>query len=107
VGDWFLRVIPVLDEDFSFTIRAALATNGVLVSGSPIEFTVGPAPPPATGFELTWNTIPGERYLISRSVDLLTWVPLGTITVASATGVFQDPAPPPAAMLFYRVEPVP
>jgi len=107
MGDWFLRVIPDLDEDLDFTIRAVVATNGVLVSGAPIELTVGPAPPPATGFELTWNTVPGERYLVSRSSDLVNWVPLGTVTAIGSTLSFQDPAPPPGTMLFYSVTPVP
>jgi subtilisin-like proprotein convertase family protein len=107
VGDWFLRVIPDLDEDLDFTIRAVVATNGVLVSGAPFELTVGPAPPPATGFELTWNTVPGERYLVSRSIDLVNWVPLGTVTAIGSTLSFQDPAPPPGTMLFYSVTPVP
>jgi hypothetical protein len=79
----------------------------VLVSGAPFQLTVTPAPSPGTGFQLTWNAIPGERYLISRSVDLVTWVPLDTVVAVSNSLSYQDPAPPPAVMLFYRVEPVP
>jgi hypothetical protein len=107
MGDWYLRVIPDLDVDLDFTIRAVVATNGVLVSGAPFNLTVQPAVPPATGFGLTWEAVQGERYLVSRSVDLVNWVPLGTVNATGTTGTFQDPAPPAGAMLFYRVEPVP
>jgi hypothetical protein len=72
-----------------------------------MALTVRPAVQPGTGFELTWNSVQGERYQVSRSVDLVNWVPLGTFTAAGATASFHDPAPPPAVMLFYRVEPVP
>jgi hypothetical protein len=107
MGDWSLRVVPELDEDLDFSIRASLPTNGVLVSGAPFGLTVRPAVPPATGFELTWNAVVGERYLISRSLDLVSWVPLNQVVAASTTMMFQDPAPPPGAVVFYRVEPVP
>jgi hypothetical protein len=107
MGDWFLRVIPDLDEELDFTIRAVVATNGVLVSGAPFALLVRPSPSPGTGFELTWNAVQGERYLVSRSVDLINWEPLGTVVAAGTSLSFQDPAPPPATILFYRVEPVP
>ena len=106
-GDWFLRVIPEMDADLDFTIRAVVATNGVLLSGAPFRLTVGPSPSPATGFELNWNSVPGERYQISRSLDLVTWVPLGTVVAVGNSLSFQDPAPPAAEMLFYRVDQVP
>ncbi len=107
MGDWFLRVVPDLNQDLDFSIRAVLATNGVLVSGAPLELSLHPSPAPATGLELTWKAVRGERYQVSRSVDLVTWVPLGSFTASSTTVSFQDPAPPPATMLYYRVDPVP
>jgi hypothetical protein len=106
-GDWFLRVVPDLDVDLSFTIRAVLSTGGLLISEAPFQFRLVPIPFPGSGFELTWSTVPGERYRILRSTDLLTWVQLDIITAASSSTTFQDLAPPSESNIFYAIEQVP
>jgi subtilisin-like proprotein convertase family protein len=106
-GDWFLRVVPENDIDLSFTIRAVLSADGMLISDAPFQFSLVPIQPPGSGFELTWNTVPGERYRVLRSTDLITWIELTVITATTSTASFQDLAPPPEPNVFYAIEQVP
>jgi hypothetical protein len=106
-GDWFLRVVPEMDGDLSFTVRAVLSANGILVSEAPFQFNLAPLQPPGSGFDLTWSTIPGERYRILRSTDLITWTQLDIITATTSSTSFQDLAPPSEPNVFYAIEQVP
>jgi subtilisin-like proprotein convertase family protein len=106
-GDWFLRVVPEFDVDLSFTVRAVLSVNGMLISDAPFQFRLVPIQPPGSGFELTWNTIPGERYRVLRSTDLITWTELSILTATSTSTSYEDLTPPPESHVFYAIEQVP
>ena len=88
--------------DVIVTVRGTGADSGKPASKKP------PKPPrltmlPGGNTDISFQGIPGTAYLIQRSVDMLTWHDLATVT-ADATGLIQhiDPSPPkPSA--YYRI----
>jgi subtilisin family serine protease/subtilisin-like proprotein convertase family protein len=107
-GDWYLGVTGALAADLHFTIRAVVATNGILVSGVPMQPTLGAAP--AGGFQIGWNSVPGERYELDRATNLVSpinWTLVQIVTALSNTVAVVDTNPPPAPMLFYRILQIP
>jgi hypothetical protein len=106
---WFLGVPNQSPGPISYTIRAALPTNGLLISGLP--FNTAAARPGGSNVQLTWGpTVNGEKYEIRTNSNLAStnWVALTDIIAAGTSMTFTDPAPAGAApILFYRVVQVP
>jgi plastocyanin len=84
------------------------ATNSislVVVAPQPILLTA-PLRISDTTFQLSFSTVPGLRYVVQRSTDLLNWTGISTNIAASNSFSFQDTNASPAAA-FYRVGNVP
>ncbi|MDB6109487.1 MAG: Peptidase and in kexin sedolisin [Pedosphaera sp.] len=109
-AEWFLGVPNKDVTTVTYTIRAVVSTNGMLISGIPI--TIGLTLPPAGGTNgptLTWPGVAGESYEIQSSTDLVSWTVLSTIISApGSTITFTDPNPITGfPYLFYRIVQIP
>ena len=110
-GTWFLGVPNNDTSNVTFTIRAVVATNGMLISGVPINTGVtAPGPGSTNGPTLTWPTVPGEMYEVQETPTLFptAWVTIVTITATGPTTIFTIPTPVtgiPAQ--FYRIVQIP
>lgn len=100
-GPWFLEVQVLSTNVIDFTVRAATAQNGLLVSAEPMVLSYSPGPP-AT---ITFPAIPGEFYSVQSAPDLNG--PWTEISVEfSLSDVITTVLPPPPATdnrTFYRV----
>ncbi|MDB6124021.1 MAG: Peptidase and in kexin sedolisin [Pedosphaera sp.] len=109
-AQWFLGVPNNEITNVSYTIRAVVSTNGMLISGIPINVTVNTPPSPATnGPTLTWPSIPGETYQIQTSTNIIVpFMPLTNIVANGSSTIFIDPTPIAGIpMLFYRIVQIP
>jgi hypothetical protein len=60
------------------------------------------------GIRLRWSCLPGRRYLVHFSEDMVTWSPLSPeLTASSPALLFTDNNVPPPQRRFYRVEVLP
>jgi hypothetical protein len=104
-GPWFLEVQVLSTNVIDFTVRAATAQDGVLVSAEPLVLTYSPGPP-AT---ITFPAIPGELYSVQSAPDLTgPWTEVSVEFSLSDTITAVIP-PPPATetKTFYRVMQIP
>ena len=107
---WFLGVPNTNSSPINYTIRAALQTNGMLISGLPIGTKVSQSG--NTNVQLAWNpTVSGETYEVLTNANLAAsnnWAPLAT-NVASGTSLTFTNSIPTAGLpsLFYWVVQVP
>ncbi len=107
-ANWYLAVPNNEITNVTYTIRAVVSTNGVLVSGLPIGITaLPPAMGSPTGPTLTWPAVAGEQYEVEVSTNLVTWTVLATITAGGPTASFTDPTPQGGFPSFYRISQVP
>jgi subtilisin-like proprotein convertase family protein len=106
---WFLGVPNQSSNPITYTIRAALPTNGLLVSGLPFNTTA--ARPGGSNLQLTWGpTVDGEKYEVRTNGNLAStnWVALTDIIAVGTSATFTDPSPAGTSpTLFYRVAQVP
>jgi len=104
---WYLGVPNSSGSSVSYTIRAVLPTNGILVSGQPINTTS--TPQGGTNVQVNWGpTVLGEKYEIRTNANLVggSWGALTSIVATSTSMNFTDPIRP-AGPLYYRVVQVP
>jgi subtilisin-like proprotein convertase family protein len=108
-GTWFLGVPNNDPSNVTYTIRAVVATNGVLNSIIPINITVAVAG--GTNISLTWGpTIDGETYEVQTNINLATtnWGAVTDIVANGGSINFVDPNPVGSLpALFYRIVQVP
>ncbi len=108
-GTWYLGAPNNELTNVFYTIRAVVATNGLLISDVPIH--IGLTYPGGTnGIRLTWTSVDGETYNVQTNADLTTtnWGVLSTVTGAPYSTTFQDPNPIIGIpYLFYRIVQVP
>ncbi|MEY2466233.1 MAG: hypothetical protein QOD03_754, partial [Verrucomicrobiota bacterium] len=108
-GTWFLSVPNNDPASITYTIRAVLPVNGMLVSGLPIN--TGVSVPGGTNVQLNWGpTVVGEKYQVQTNVNLGTtnWGILANLSAGATSMTFIDPSPISASpTLFYRVVQVP
>jgi len=94
-GIWYLTVPNNETNLITYTIRAVVATNGMLISGLPLN--IGITIPGGTNVHLTFPTVDGEHYQILATTNIampfLTWPVLTTITASGPTTIFIDPTP--------------
>ena len=106
---WFLGVPNQTATSINYTIRAVLPTNGLLISGLPINTLVSQSG--GTNLQLTWSpTVSGELYEIRTNSNLTTsnWVALTDIFATGTSINFTDPNPIGAIpALFFEVVQVP
>lgn len=93
-SSWFLGVPNQTAGSVSYTIRAVLPTNGILISGLPINTLVSRTN--GTNLQLAWSpTVSGETYEVLTNTNAATtnWV-MFTNIIASGTSInFTDPTP--------------
>jgi subtilisin-like proprotein convertase family protein len=106
---WFLGVPNQSSNPITYTIRATVPTNGILVGGLPLNSAA--SRPGGSNMQLTWGpTVNGERYEIRTNGSLLSgnWGVLTDIIVSGTSAAFTDPTPAGATpSLFYRIVQVP
>jgi hypothetical protein len=106
---WYLGVLNKDVAPVTYTIRAVLPTNGILVSGLPIN--VKATVPGGTNVQLQWgSTVNGEKYEIQTNGNLssIGWGALTDLVASGTSMSFISPIPVSAAPgLFYRVVQVP
>ena len=87
-GDWLVRVNTVGDTPSGFTLHTTLADEqGHLVSSQPIELEIESQYWPPT-VRLDWPSVPGERYALESSENLIDWTPAHEQTAGSSGLVF-------------------
>jgi subtilisin-like proprotein convertase family protein len=87
-GDWVVQVNTVGDAPSGFTLHTTLADEqGHLVSTQPIELEIESQYWPPT-VRLDWPSVPGERYLLESSENLIDWAPVHEQTAGSSGLVF-------------------
>ena len=104
---WFLGVPNKSSNSINYTIRAVIPTNGLLVSGLPLDTTS--SRPGGSNVQLTWGpTINGERYEVRTNSGLVSpnWGVLTSLVASGTSMTFTDPTTPSGG-LFYRVVQVP
>ena len=106
-ANWYLAVDNPTDTNLSFTIRAVVATNGILPGGLPLQLTVAPTGPPGSDLRLTWPSVPGERYEIWNSTDLINWALVTSFTASTYFVDITVTPPTNAPSVFYQVRQVP
>ncbi|HEX4264762.1 MAG TPA: LamG-like jellyroll fold domain-containing protein [Verrucomicrobiae bacterium] len=106
---WFLGVPNRGSSPISYVIRAALPTNGLLISGLP--FNTAASRPGGSNVQLTWGpTVVGEKYEVRTNSNFAStnWVAMTDIVVVGTSAAFTDPTPVGTApTLFYRIAQVP
>jgi hypothetical protein len=104
---WFLGVPNQTGSSISYTIRATVPTNGILISGQPINATTTPVG--GTNVIINWGpAVIGEKYEIRTNGNLVggNWGALTDIVAASTSMTFTDVIRP-SGPLYYRVVQVP
>ena len=87
-GDWVVQVNTIGDEPSEFTLHTTLAgEQGHLVSSQPIEMEIESQYWPPT-VRLDWPSVPGERYVLESSENLVDWAPVHEQTAGSSGLVF-------------------
>lgn len=105
---WYLGVPNQTAGSITYTIRAVLPTNGLLISGLPIDTRVSQS---GGNLQLTWSpTVSGEMYEVRTNSNLATsnWVALTDILAPGTSINFTDPTPIGAIPdLFFEVVQIP
>ena len=85
-GDWVVQATNVDGGQNEFTLHTTLADEqGHLISSQPIELEIeGQFWPPTV--RLDWPSVPGERYVLESSANLIDWVPVHE-QVAGSSGI--------------------
>ena len=106
---WFLGVPNRGSNPVSYTIRATVPTNGILISGLP--FSAGASKVGGSNVQFTWGpTIDGEKYEIRTNGNFgsTNWGVLTDIVAVGTSQTFIDPVPTGSgSSVFYRIVQVP
>ena len=87
-GDWVVQATNVDGEQNEFTLHTTLADEqGHLISSQPIELEIESQFWPPT-VRLAWPSVPGERYVLESSDNLVDWAPVHEQTAGSSGLVF-------------------
>jgi hypothetical protein len=87
-GDWVVQVNTIGDAPSEFTLHTTLAgEQGHLISSQPIVLEIESQYWPPT-VRLDWPSVPGERYLLESSENLIDWTPVHEQTAGSSGVVF-------------------
>ncbi len=107
-GQWYLGVYNHETANVAYTIRAVVATNGLLVAAKPIVLQASLLSAPEPGILLKWDSVEGERYLIDFSPSLVptVWTLIGDVRATTPCTTFLAPIPA-GGIGFYRLRQVP
>ncbi|MFN7139243.1 MAG: proprotein convertase P-domain-containing protein, partial [Limisphaerales bacterium] len=106
-GTWYLAVVNNEAVDVDFTIHAVVSgTNGVLVSGQPLQIISGPTIE-GNSVKFEWNSVPGQTYEVQVSTDLITWTTEATVTATASVYEYISAPIDGEPMRFYRIVQVP
>jgi subtilisin-like proprotein convertase family protein len=87
-GDWVVQATNVDGGQNEFTLHTTLADEeGYLISSQPIELEIESQFWPPT-VRLAWPSVPGERYVLESSDNLVDWAPVHEQTAGSSGLVF-------------------
>lgn len=101
-GQWYLGVYNNDATTNAYTIRAAVSTNGLLLSGQPLVVGISLFGP--RGLLLKWDAVEGEVYEIEFTPSLIptTWSIIGSVKATTPCATFLTPYPP-GGIGFYRI----
>lgn len=112
-GDWYFGVVNPGSANVSYTVMARQPTNGVLLSGNPIQLVRSAGAASllrGTNFGFDLDVVPGEKYQVQYRTNLATgtWLVLTNIT-ASSDGLvsFLHSGALSNRNLYYRIQVVP
>jgi len=104
-GNWYLGVYNNETVNVAYTIRAVLPnTNGLLVSGLPITWTLTPLNPPQ-GLLISWNSVKGEQYRVQYTGNTnapVIWTNLALVVATTPLSTFEV-LPVPTGPAYYQV----
>jgi len=104
-GQWYLGVYNNELTNVAYTVRAMLPdSDGLLVSGLPIQLTLTPLNPPR-GLLLSWNSVEGERYFVQYTANIvapITWTNIGFVVASTPLTTFEV-LPVPSNPAFYQI----
>ena len=112
LGSWYFGVLNPGDSHIGYALTVRLPTNGVLLSGTPIQIVRPPTGllSGGQGFGFDLEVVPGEKYQVQYSTNLgaTNWQVL-TNLVASPAGVvnFLHSGAISNRNLYYRIQVVP
>ncbi len=101
---WYAAVpnISTNGAAVKYSITANIVTNGPVI-GTPLILGAYFSAP-AGGFTIYWTAVPGARYKIQVSTNLLKWSTVTNITAQSSTASYTDSAPVLSQPLrFFRI----
>ncbi len=102
--NWYLTIVNHETNPVTGMIRYMVATNGMLTNCSGITILAPKFVKSLNGVALSWNTLPGQKYQVQGSLDLMTWTTLTNVTAAGDKTSFLDPDPGNTRpRRFYRV----
>src|SRR5581483_758760 len=109
---WFLAVPDQDPTNVTYTIRAVVSTNGLLISGIPINLSLTQQSFGTTNvLTLNWPSVLGESYEVESSTNLVNWTVVTTITNAPGpTAIYPFPSDitvNSAPWMFFRVLQIP
>jgi Domain of unknown function (DUF5060)/Putative collagen-binding domain of a collagenase len=100
-----LSARPSLEVNTATAAASAFAAIAGTPAGQPLTSEIRPEliSSPDTGLRIVATGVPAALYQVQRSVDLIDWITLATVTAeADGTIGFSDPSPP-AGKAFYRL----
>jgi hypothetical protein len=103
---WYLGVPNNDPTNVTYTIRAVVSTNGLLISALPLTLMVSLIG--TNGPLLMWNAVDGEHYDVQISTNLINWSLYTNLTAFGRKVTWIDPTPTAGIpMRFYRIVQVP
>jgi hypothetical protein len=92
-----LRYTGQVLPPFLFLRAAESVTPGLVITGVGVDSSTGQV-------TITWVSEDGQSYRVERSVDLVGWEEVGSLSAIDVTSSFEDSsAPAGASRVFYRV----
>jgi hypothetical protein len=107
-GQWYLGIYNRETTNLTYTVRAAVPdTNGMLMSGQPVQAVVARMAPPA-GLRVRWNAVEGEAYVVEFSPRIInpTWTAISPPIIATSPFPAIEVPVQGTGSGFYRVVPI-
>ncbi len=107
-GDWYATVISTERVDLTFSIGASVPSvepeGALFLSPNGIRLAVDPIQVGESNATFIWSAVPGEKYEVDVSTDLVNWTLLTSVVADGAVLTVTDPTPPTgSAPRFYRI----
>jgi len=111
-GDWYATVVNHETNNITYsisgTVPVAVTGGTILTSTEGIKVASPAINTSAETAQFTWSAVPGEKYQVEASTNLIDWTVVTSIVVSGPTATFTDPTPyNDLQQRFYRIRQVP